>query len=257
MLDFVEDALVVQTGDGRRESFSVAGGLPVAGFDACLHKALRNLSVDVAILEKPFGSPRRPRSGTTPSMPPGTTTPYSDSDTTSTGRTPFSRSSAAGSTARRALFHFFWHGFDLAVTRFSGAAERKLELGSSHARGLLARGHLVRFWPGDDNVPDAAYYSYTAPEPEGLRQQPLAVGAWMPTGSASSLAILPYDEVRTSDDPRRTLFAFCESAYEAGARLAGWDTTAFTSSACPSPDELGELQATAAGQFGRQLARAD
>ena len=54
------------------------------------------------------------------------------------------------------------------------------------------------------------------------------------TGEASSLAILPYEEVRTADDPRRALLAFCESAYEAGARLAAWDTSAFTSSACPS-----------------------
>jgi Family of unknown function (DUF5996) len=61
--------------------------------------------------------------------------------------------------------------------------------------------------------------------------------------------------VRTSEDPRRTLLAFCESAYEAGARLAGWDTTAFTSSACPTPAELEELQATAAGYFGRPLER--
>jgi hypothetical protein len=36
-----------------------------------------------------------------------------------------------------------------------------------------------------------------------------------------------------------------------GARLAGWDTFAFTSSACPNPDELRELQAAAAGKFGR------
>ena len=108
------------------------------------------------------------------------------------------------------------------------------------------------FWPGDDSTtPDAAYYSYTAPEPEGLPEQPLAVGSWMPTGAASSLAILPYDEVRSADDPRRMLLAFCESAYEAGAGLAGWDRAAFTSTACPSPDELRELQATAAGQFGR------
>jgi len=106
------------------------------------------------------------------------------------------------------------------------------------------------FWPGDDNVPDSAYYSYTAPEPEGLREQPLAVGSWMPTSATSSLAILPYEEVQTSEDPHRILLAFYESAYEAGARLAGWDTTAFTSSACPTPDELQELQATAASLFG-------
>ena len=46
-----------------------------------------------------------------------------------------------------------------------------------------------------------------------------------------------------------------KAAYEAGARLAGWDTAAFTSSACPTPDELQELQATAAGYLGRPLER--
>jgi len=85
------------------------------------------------------------------------------------------------------------------------------------------------------------------------REHPLALGSSVPTGASSSLAILPYEEVRASDDPRRTLLAFCESAYEAGARLAGWDVTAFTSTACPSTAELRELQAAAAGQFGRAL----
>jgi hypothetical protein len=83
------------------------------------------------------------------------------------------------------------------------------------------------FWPGDDNVGDAAYYSYTAPEPEGLRDQPLPAGEWIEFGSGS-LAILPYETVRASPDPRHALLAFCQSAYEAGARLAGWDTAKFS-----------------------------
>jgi len=33
------------------------------------------------------------------------------------------------------------------------------------------------FWAGDDKVPDAAYYSYTSPEPDELRGQPLPAGA--------------------------------------------------------------------------------
>jgi hypothetical protein len=65
------------------------------------------------------------------------------------------------------------------------------------------------------------------------------------------MAILPYETVRTARDPRTTLLAFCQSAYEAGARLAGWDVTSFTSTWCPSPSQLQELQASAAGDFGR------
>jgi len=254
VLDFLGDALVVQTGDGRTDSFSLAGGLPVAGFDANLHESLRDLGVDVAILEKPFGVSME--------------TPFrDDTEHASWDRDAVRRFGrildwsdsvleefSGWFNGKTSPVHFFWHGFDLAVTRFSGRPS-----GNSSADPVTreAYSHEVisfGFWPGDDNVPDAAYYSYTAPEPEGLREQPLAVGGWVPTGASSSLAIVPYEEVRTSEDPRRTLLAFCESAYEAGARLAGWDTAAFTSSACPSPGELRELQATAAGQFGRAVA---
>ena len=42
-----------------------------------------------------------------------------------------------------------------------------------------------------------------------------------------------------------------QGAYEAGARLAGWDTSAFESKWCPAPTELHDLQTTAARDFGR------
>ena len=106
------------------------------------------------------------------------------------------------------------------------------------------------FWAGDDNVTDTSYYSYTSPEPDGLRDQPLPVGDWMEYGSGS-LAILPYELVRTARDPRETLLAFLQGAYEAGARLAGWETSDFQSKWCPTPKQLHELQATAAYEFGR------
>ncbi len=109
------------------------------------------------------------------------------------------------------------------------------------------------FWPGDDKLGDDAYYSYTAPEPEGLPDQPLAIGNWTPMGS-SSLAILPYELVRAARNPRTTLLAFLQSAYEAGARPAGWDTNSLDSSWCPSSDQLRELQAIAAADSGRPIA---
>ncbi len=34
---------------------------------------------------------------------------------------------------------------------------------------------------------------------------------------------LPYDDVRKSDSPEKTLLDFCQTTYEAGANLAGWD----------------------------------
>jgi len=83
-----------------------------------------------------------------------------------------------------------------------------------------------------------------------LREEPLPVGDWVASGSGS-LAILPYDLVRTARDPHETLLAFLQGAYEAGARLAGWGTSGFESKWCPTPEQLHELKATAAYEFGR------
>jgi len=57
--------------------------------------------------------------------------------------------------------------------------------------------------------------------------------------------------VRTMRDPRQGLLAFCQSAYEAGARLADWDTAGFESAWCPSREQLRQLHADAATDFGR------
>lgn len=86
------------------------------------------------------------------------------------------------------------------------------------------------FWPGDERqTPLTAYYSYTAPEPAGLTDHPLAPEAarWTDSGNGS-LAVLPYDAVRESGDPRRTLLEFCGSAYRAGAGAAEWDIAGFS-----------------------------
>jgi Family of unknown function (DUF5996) len=143
-LDFIDDALVVQTGDGRIESISLAGGLPVAGFDACLHDTLRNLGVDVAIQEKPFGVPM--------------TTPFrEDTEQGSWDHEAVARFAgildwsdsvleefSGWFNGKTSPVHFFWHGFDLAVTRFSGRPSKKIERRPRHPGGVLARGHFLR-----------------------------------------------------------------------------------------------------------------
>ncbi|MDQ6841590.1 MAG: DUF5996 family protein, partial [Actinomycetota bacterium] len=67
--------------------------------------------------------------------------------------------------------------------------------------------------------------------------------------------VLPYETVRTAADPRTTLLAFCQSAYEAGAHLAGWDIASFESTRCPTPSELQELQAGTRAAPGRTALR--
>ncbi|MGH3670410.1 MAG: DUF5996 family protein, partial [Pseudonocardiaceae bacterium] len=97
----------------------------------------------------------------------------------------------------------------------------------AYSREVISAG----FWFGDQNFPAPAFYSYTAPEPAGLADVPLlpAAARWVPQGD-SHLAVLPYDDARELTDPRAAVLEFYESAYQAGARLAGWDTDR---QACP------------------------
>ena len=119
----------------------------------------------------------------------------------------------------------FWHSFDLAHARFSGrrAPERD---GAGVVEREAYSHETIAFgcWAGDDRVPYPAYYSYTAPAPNGLLGQPLApaAAAWDPEAGT---AVLAYEDVRSSTDPHATLTAFWQSAYLAGARTAGWDVS--------------------------------
>ena len=249
-LDFVDHVLTVQTADGRTKSLELGGGLPVADFDAGIHAILRGLGIDVDIKEQPFGLP--------------TTTPFAHDVThASWDREAIRRFGrildwsdsvfeefSGWFNGKTSPVHLFWHSLDLAVTRFSGRPGAPIDSDRVTQEAYTHEVISFGFWPGDDNLGDAAYYSYTAPEPPGLRDQPLSAGAWTEFGSGS-LAILPYETVRTAQDPRTTLLAFCQSAYEAGARLAGWDTASFESTWCPTPGQLRQLQTSAAADLGR------
>ena len=122
--------------------------------------------------------------------------------------------------------HFFWGSFDLAVTRFSG--RRAPERPGADAITREAYSHEVSsvgFWPGGGNVQGAAFYSYAAPEPQGLKDE----GA-RPHGATYdrqlSEFLLMYDDVRKAESPTATLLEFCQSTYEAAATLGKWDRSA-------------------------------
>lgn len=117
----------------------------------------------------------------------------------------------------------YWHSFDLAVTRFSGRRAPEREAADKVTREAYSHEVIsFGFWPGDRQVREPAFYSYTAPEPEGLTNQPLRPDAafWTPEGGT---ALLMYEEMRKSESPKETLLEFLESAYLAGAKTAGWD----------------------------------
>jgi hypothetical protein len=121
------------------------------------------------------------------------------------------------------------HSFDLAHARFSG--RRAPVIAGADAVTAEAYSHEViafGWWPGDERrTPYPAYYSYTAPEPATLVEQPLEPdpARWQDTGNGS-LGILEYDVVRTADDPAAMLLDFFQSAFDAGTIAAGWDAAA-------------------------------
>ena len=120
--------------------------------------------------------------------------------------------------------HFFWGSFDLAVTRFSG--RRAPERPGADAITREAYSHEVishGFWPGGGAVESPLFYSYTAPAPAGLKNEPIRPGVY---STEMSEYILPYDEFRESESPDESLLQFMQSTYEAGARLANWDRAA-------------------------------
>ncbi len=250
-IDFVGHALIVRTADGRTKSFELAGGLPVAEFDAAIHAMLGDLGIDVDIKEEPFGVPM-----TTPFAQDMTHASWDREAIERFGRildwsdSVFEEFSG-WFNGKTSPVHLFWHSFDLAVTRFSGRPSAPIDADPVTQEAYTHEVISFGFWPGDDTLGGAAYYSYTAPEPQGLRDQPLSAGTWTESGTGS-LAILPYEAVRTARDPRTTLLAFCQSAYEAGAPLAGWDMTSFESTWCPTPSQLQQLHASvAAADLGR------
>ena len=129
--------------------------------------------------------------------------------------------------------HFFWGSFDLAVTRFSG---RRAPL---HPGGVPylpddvtqeAYSHEVSsagFWPGSPGIEYPAFYSYAYPEPPGFASasvRPLRPS----TATTLHEFILPYDAVRTAEDPDRRAHGFLDEhlrgrslARQLGSRGAG------------------------------------
>jgi len=221
--DFIDHALDIRCCDGGHRRFPLTG-LSVAAFHAHLFEALRALGIEVQIRAVPYDRPY--------------TTPFAQD----TGHADYDADRvhdwwrAMGQIASvfeefRGRFlgkstpvHLFWHSFDLALTRFSGRTAPPREGGTRADREAYSH-EVISFgwWPGDAQVREAAFYSYTAPEPKGIETMPLdpEAAVWNEAGG-SHMAFLPYEAVRTGTDPRSSILAFLESAYTAGARRAGW-----------------------------------
>ena len=119
--------------------------------------------------------------------------------------------------------HFFWGGFDLAVTRFSG---RRAPMYTGPAFNVAPHVMHVSYshevcsaglWPGNDQTPPM-FYCYAVPEPAGF-----ADTAGYTYNTELGEFVLPYADVASSLDPDAALLDFLQTTYTAAADLGGWD----------------------------------
>jgi hypothetical protein len=232
-LNLREHQVAVRTSDGQEAGFALSHRPACADFYDDLFAALGTVGVNVDIHPEPFDL------GESPALNEDRVNASYDADAVERywrvlGSTQRVLARFQGSFVGKASpVHLFWHSFDLAHARYSGrpapvAEDADPVSAEAYSHEVIAFG----FWPGDEKTtPYPAFYSYTAPEPDGLREQPLAVAGaeWQDTGNGS-LAILAYDLVRAGEDPDRLLLDFFKASYLAGARTAGWDLDGFSRS---------------------------
>jgi hypothetical protein len=223
--DFLDHALVIDASDGAHESLPLRPET-VAAFYARLMDTLHRMGIDVHIWTMPVevAAPIRFEQDT-----------VHRSYDPAAARTcwqillaiqPILEGFRGEFIGKCSPVHFFWGGFDVAVTRFSGrrAPERPgadAVTRESYSHEVISHG----WWPGggfSTAVNEPAFYAYAAPEPDGLKTAAVQPAAAFYSTELSEF-ILPYDAVRTSSRPEADLQAFLRTTYDAAATLARWD----------------------------------
>jgi hypothetical protein len=220
--DFIDHVLTVQTSDGRTERIPLRSQ-PVADFYREVMAALDRLAIDVRIWTVPSEVPDPIRFEED--------TQHASYDAAYAHRAwrvllaadEILKEFRARFIGKASPVHFFWGGFDLAVTRFSGrrapareGADRITREGYSHEVSSCG------LWFGTGSLTGPAFYSYAAPEPAGFKEARIRPAQAFYSSEFSNF-VLPYDDLRTAANPRAMLLEFLQSTYEAAAILGRWD----------------------------------
>ena len=142
-----------------------------------------------------------------------------------------------GFVGKASPVHFFWGGFDLTTTRFSGRPAPRHPGGIPNCPDWVmeeAESHqnvTAGWWPLGE-TPGPAFFAYAYPQPAGFRHAAVRpAGAFFDDRFGEFL--LPYDAVRSAADPDAAVLEFLQSTYEAGANLGGWDRPALEPAELP------------------------
>ena len=220
--DFVGHSLWLRTSEGRERSIPLYPR-SVADFYSEYMDCLRSLGIDVSIHRTPDEFDDK-----TPFDQDGHHASYDTKYVESFRRILINTDRVFKEFRARFLgkcspVHFFWGSFDLAVTRFSGrpaplAKDADAMTREAYSHEVISCG----FWPGDRRFKHAAFYAYAVPAPAGFDKESVSPNAAYWDGQLGEF-ILKYDDVRAAESPDQAILAFCQSTYDAGAKLAHWD----------------------------------
>ena len=222
--DFVDHDLLIRTTRGETRSARLRPQ-PVADFYALTMLSLRELGISVSMLPRPVEVPEA-----IPFAQDNVHTSY-DADAVRrfwqqlVAADRVMKRFRAGFIGKASPVHFFWGGFDLAVTRFSGRRAPKHPGGAPNCANWvmeLAYSHEVSscgFWPGGSA--EGSFYAYAYPEPEGFAEWKVPAEGYYDPSFREFL--LPYEAVRRASDPDALLLNFFQSTYDAAAELGRWD----------------------------------
>ncbi|MEO6683575.1 MAG: DUF5996 family protein [Ginsengibacter sp.] len=225
--DFTDHQLNIITSEGKQQVFDLEG-ISVADFYQKIFAALSELNIDVKInsrpveIENPISFEKDKEHST-----------Y-DKEQAHTLHQALLKTQGVFTdmrcdfTGKCSPVHFFWGSFDLAVSRFSERSAPKHPGGVPNLPDWVAQeaySHEVAsfgFWPGNESLPEASFYAYLYPEPEGYKNAEIK-----PNGAYYHKTfgefILPYSLVQQSENPEQMLSEFLNSTYNLGATLAEWD----------------------------------
>ncbi|KWX56509.1 DUF5996 family protein [Mycobacterium sp. NAZ190054] len=226
--DFVDHRLWIRTSDGGSAAVALEPK-PVADFYAQTMAALRDLDIEARISKTP--------NEVATSIPFDQDTEHSSYDAAATQlfwRQLIQAHRVIGEfrshfVGKVSPVHFFWGSFDLACTRFSGGPAPRHPGGAPNCGDwVMVEGYSRElsscgFWPGGGD--EGAFYAYAYPEPDGFADYAVGPDAAFYSQEYRQF-LLPYEAVRTADDPDKTLLQFLQSTYAAAADLGHWDRAA-------------------------------
>ena len=230
--DFIDHVLMIRTSEGET---GIVPLVPrsVADFYADYMSVLRSLGVDVRIRPVPSEMP-----DTTP-FPDDRMHESYDADAVQRWWQVLVHADRALKEFRGKFMgkcspsHFWWGGFDISCTRFSGRPAPQHPGGIPNIPDWVTREAYSHecisagWWPGAVGSPVAepAFYAYAYPEPAGCDVAPIQPASAYYHPDMREW-ILPYESVRASRAPERELLDFFQSTYEAAADRGKWDRTA-------------------------------